>query len=194
MAMSVQDPGDLTRLLNAAARGDSEANDAVAPRIYEELRRLARWNMSRLPGSATLQATALVHEAWIRLVDDEEPTWEGRRHFFFSAARAMRDILIDHARRRGAIKRGGGRRQVELEDQHLVIDVPMENLLDLDRALGRLEARDPEAGQLVMLRFFAGLDMETTARTLGLPLRTAERKWRFARSWLRRDLAAPAEG
>ena len=179
---------DLTRLMNLAAQGDSSASDAIVPELYEELRRLARWNMSRMPHGQTLQATALINEAWIRIAGRDDQEWECRKHFYFAAARAMRDILIEDARHKSAEKRGGGRRRVELEDLHLVVEAPTEHMLELDAALRHLENVDNEGFRLVMLRFFTGISMEETAALLETPVRSTERKWRFVRSWLRREM------
>ena len=179
---------EMTRLLNLAAAGDPVASDEVVPRVCRELRQLAAWNLRRLPRGETLQPTALVNEAWLRLVKKQGPEWEGRRTFFAAAAQAMRDILVEDARRKGARKREGDRQRVDLEDVGLSIQPPAENMLDLDRALRRLEPLDPDGHRLVMLRFFAGLSMEETAALLDLPLRSCERKWRFVRTWLHDEM------
>lgn len=182
------DATELTQLLNLAASGDSEASDQVVPRIYSELRQLAAWNISRLPSGETLQPTALVHEAWLRLAKKHRSEWEGRKMFFGAAAKAMRDILVEDARRKGAKKREGGRQRIDIEVADLAIQPPTEHMLDLDRALKRLEPLDPEGHRLVMLRFFAGLSMEETAELMEIPLRSCERKWRFVRSWLHGEM------
>ncbi len=178
----------ITQLLNRAIDGDDAASREVLPHVYQELRDLAAYRMSRIPPGQTLQPTALVHEAWMRLAKKQDPAWKGRRHFFFAAARAMRDILVEDARRKGAQKREGGRQRVELEAANIAIEPPTDSIIDLDFALIKLETLDAQGHQLVMLRYFAGLTMEETAEVLEVPLRTAERKWRFIRSWLREEL------
>ena len=185
-------PNDFTRLLNLASQGDSEASARVLPQVYDELRSLAAARLSRVPPGQTLQPTALVHEVWIRLSGKDDPGWEGRRHFFFAAARAMRDLLVEDARRKASAKRGGGQRRVEFEHAALAIEPPTDNLLDLDTVLVRLESLDVQGYRVVMLRYFAGLTMAETAEVLGVPLRTVERKWRFVRSWLRERLEPSA--
>ena len=179
---------EFTRLLNLAAAGDDGAARSVLPRVVDELRRLAEARLARLPAGQTLQPTALVNEVWVRLATDDATGWEGRRHFYYVAARAMRDILVEDARRKGAKKRGGERQRVEIEDAHLVIEAPVEDVLGLDRALGRLEEVDPEGAQVVMLRFFTGLEVREVAETMGVSVSTVERKWRFVRAWLRNEL------
>ena len=179
---------DLTRLLNLAVQGDAAAADAVLPLVVEELRTLARTRLARLPQGQTLQPTALVNEVWLRLAGNDDG-WEGRRHFYFVAARAMRDVLVEDARRKGSRKRGGERRRVEIEESHLVIESPTDDMIALDRALRRLESIDEQGAQVVMLRFFTGLEVTETADTLGVSVSTVERKWRFVRAWLKKELA-----
>lgn len=181
---------NVTRLLNAAGDGDRQAAADLLPVVYAELRRLAQAWMAKTPPGQTLQPTALVHEAFLRLVGREEQSWEGRGHFFFAAGRAMRDILVERARERGRLKRGGGRRRVDLDNLAVAADAPGDDLLALDEALKRFEADYPWEHRVVMLRFFAGLSNEETAHALATPLRTIERDWRFARSWLHRTLDA----
>jgi len=178
---------DITRLLNLAAQGDDSAAEAVLPVVVRELRDLANARLHRLPPGQTLQATALVNEVWIRLADDGT-TWEGRRHFYFMAARAMRDVLVEDARRKGAQKRGGERQRVELDEAHLVIESPTDDMIALDHALKRLEEFDAQGAQIVMLRFFTGLDVDETAHALEVSKSTVERKWRFVRAWLKKEL------
>lgn len=182
-------PDDFTRLLNLAAAGDPAAAQEVLPKVIQELRVLARARMAKLPPGQTLQPTALVNEAWLRLATDGAPAWEGRRHFYFVAARAMRDILVEDARRKGSEKRGGQYQRIELSDAHLVIQSPIDDVLALDQAMKRLEATDPEGARIVLLRFFAGLEMTEIAETLEVSLSTVERKWRFVRAWLKSQLA-----
>ena len=183
----------LTRLLRAAARGDEQAGEELLPLVYGELRKLAQSRMSQSPPGHTLTGTALVHEAYVRLVGHEDPGWEGRGHFFFAAARAMRDILVQHARRKGSRKRGGDRRRVDPDNLIAAIDAPSDDLLALDEALSRLSREHPRKHQVVMLRFFAGLSAEDTAELLGITSRTVERDWRFARASLYDELAGDVD-
>jgi RNA polymerase sigma factor (TIGR02999 family) len=145
------------------------------------------WMLQTPPGQ-TLQATALVHEVFLRLVGRDQHDWENRGHFFFAASRAMRDILVENARAKGRIKRGGDRRRVDLENLSVAVDAPGDELLALDETLKRLETEYPWEHRIVMLRFFAGMTNEETARAMGAPLRTIERDWRFARAWLHEAL------
>jgi RNA polymerase sigma factor (TIGR02999 family) len=178
---------DITQLLNRAAADDATATAELLPLIYAELRLLARRRLARLPSGHTLQATALVHEAYLRVVDDRDQVWEGRRHFFFVAARAMRDILVEDARRKAAQKRGGDLVRIELGDD-LGVEAPADRLLTLDLSLGRLEQDDPEGYELVMLRYFTGLSLAEVAASWGVSLSTVERKWRFVKAWLAREM------
>jgi len=183
---------EVTRLLSAIENGDPHAAQQLFPLVYEELRRLAAEKMAQEKPGQTLQATALVHEAYIRLVDVEKAQhWSSRRHFFAAAAEAMRRILVESARRKRQVRCGRDWHRVELDEAHLVAQLPSDDLIALDEALGRLEAHDPIAAQLVKLRYFAGLSMAETAQALGVSLRTAQRNWTYARTWLRRQLAAP---
>jgi RNA polymerase sigma factor (TIGR02999 family) len=179
----------VTRLLQAAARGDEHAAEELLPLVYGELRKLAQARLSKTPPGHTLTGTALVHEAYVRLVGREDPGWDGRGHFFFAAARAMRDILVEHARAKSRLKRGGDRRRVDPDNLVLAIDAPPEDLLALDEALSRLSREHPRQHQVVMLRFFAGLAAEEAAELLGITSRTVERDWRFARASLYDALA-----
>ncbi|HKB05815.1 MAG TPA: ECF-type sigma factor [Gemmataceae bacterium] len=185
---------DVTRLLEAAAAGDARAPADLLPLVYDELRRLAAARLAGEKAGHTLQATALVHEAYLRLVGGEEPQdWNGRGHFFAAAAESMRRILVESARRKGRRRHGGGLRRIELDDAlSVAADDPADDLLDLDDALTRLEAADPTAAAVVKLRYFAGMSMPDAAAALGLPLRTAERNWTYARTWLHRELARPS--
>jgi RNA polymerase sigma factor (TIGR02999 family) len=181
---------DATRLINAAAAGDPRAAADLLPLLYGELRKLAAARLAAEPVGHTLQPTALVHEAYLRLVGDERPhDWNGRGHFFAAAAEAMRRILVEAARRKGRHRHGGNRRRVELDEAAGFELDPDDDLLDLDEVLTRLEAIDAPAAAVVKLRYFAGLSMPETAAALGLPLRTAERNWTFARTWLHRELS-----
>ncbi len=182
---------DVTRILNAIERGDAKATDDLLPLVYEELRALAAQKLSHERPGHTLQATALVHEAYLRLVGDETCTWENRGHFFAAAAEAMRRILIEHARRRKTHKRGGDQQQVDLSELVLsdengkVID----EILVLDEALKKLESKDKLKADLVKLRFYAGLTLEQSARSLSLSLTAAKAQWAYARAWLLREVS-----
>jgi RNA polymerase sigma factor (TIGR02999 family) len=167
----------------------------LLPVVYAELRRLAGALAGRLPPGQTLQPTALVHEAYLRLVGDQDPGWKGRRHFFGAAARAMRDILVEQARRKGAHKHGGGAHRVELTEGLAIIEPPAEDLLAVDEAIGKLQAEKPHLAEIAMLRYFAGLSADETAAVLGVSASTVAREWRFARAWLARQLGdAPLRG
>jgi RNA polymerase sigma factor (TIGR02999 family) len=187
---------DVTRLLDAAAAGDPAAANDLLPLVYDELRRLAAARMVGEPAGQTLQPTALVHEAYLRLVASPERErgdrahWNGRGHFFGAAAEAMRRILVDRARRKQAEIHGGARGRVDLQKVEAVGDLPPDRLLALDEALTRLAHHDPVAGQLVHLRYFAGLSVEAAAEAVGLSRATAYRHWTFARAWLVAQLTA----
>jgi RNA polymerase sigma factor (TIGR02999 family) len=180
---------EVTRILSAVEQGDPHAAQQLLPLVYEELRKLAAQRLAHEAPGQTLQATALVHEAYLRLVDAEKAQhWNSRGHFFAAAAEAMRRILVEQARRKRRAKHGGDRRRVDLDEALPVATAPAENLLELDEALSRLEASDPLAASLVKLRYFAGLTMPQAAETLGISLRNAERNWTYARTWLHREL------
>jgi RNA polymerase sigma factor (TIGR02999 family) len=177
---------DLTQLLDAAAAGDGKAAAELLPLVYAELRKLAAARMAEEKPGQTLQATALVHEAYLRLVGaDAASRWNGRGHFFAAAAEAMRRILIDQARHKRTRKAGGGRCRLDLDDIESARDGSDDRLLALDEALRRLEAEDPRKAELVKLRFFAGLTAQQAAAALGVSTSTAEKDWAYARSWLR---------
>jgi RNA polymerase sigma factor (TIGR02999 family) len=176
---------DVTRLLEAAAIGDRQAAADVLPLVYDELRKLAAARMADEAPGHTLDATALVHEAYLRLVGDQE--FDGRGHFFAAAAEAMRRVLVDRARRKKLPKHGGGRRRVELNEAHQILE-SSDDLLLLDEALARLSAEDATAVEIVKLRLFAGLSVEAAADALELARATAYRHWTFARAWLRCEL------
>jgi RNA polymerase sigma factor (TIGR02999 family) len=183
---------DVTQILAAAEAGDPRAAEELLPLVYDELRRLAAARMAEEKPGQTLQATALVHEAYVRLVGgDESRHWAGRGHFLAAAAEAMRHILVEAARRKGALKRGGGRARAELRDADLAVDEAPDEVLAVDEALAGLAAADPQAAELVKLRYFAGLSVPEAAEALGLTTRTAERLWAYARAWLRRALEGP---
>jgi RNA polymerase sigma factor (TIGR02999 family) len=175
---------DVTRILNAIERGDAGAADELLPLVYEELRLLAAQKLSHEPPGQTLQATALVHEAYIRLVGDEPQSWDGRGHFFMAAAEAMRRILVDNARRKQRHKHGGDRQRVDLEDADLAVEGPSDNIVALDEALARLADEDQTKAELVKLRCFAGLTLEQAAGILGISRASACRYWSYARAWL----------
>lgn len=177
-------PANLTSVLDAAARGDARAAEQLLPILYEELRRLAHSYMNRQAEGHTLQTTALVHEAYMRLVGDEDPGWNGRGHFFAAAAQAMRQILIEQARRKAALKHGGGVRRVDMDAVELEIQPPSDDVLALHESLTELEGAEPRKARLVLLHHFAGLTMPETAAAMGISVSTAEREWRFARAFL----------
>ncbi len=177
-------PDNITELLRVAGEGDSQAARDLLHIVYDELRTLAKSWMANAPPGQTLQPTALVHEAFMRLVGRDQKGWENRGHFFFAASRAMRDILVENARAKGRIKRGGGRRRIDLDNLAVAVDAPGEELLVLDDALKQMETQYPWEHRIVMLRFFSGLTNEETAQAMNTPLRTIERDWRFARAWL----------
>jgi RNA polymerase sigma factor (TIGR02999 family) len=156
----------------------------LLPKVYAELRRLAAALTAQLPPGQTLQPTALVHEAYLRLVRDQDPGWKGRRHFFGAAAQAMREILVDQARRKGSRKRGGGARRVELSEGLALIEPPSDDLLALDEAIQQLQAQKPPLAEIVLLRYYAGLSVEETAKVIGRSISTVTRDWRVARAWL----------
>jgi RNA polymerase sigma factor (TIGR02999 family) len=181
-------PEDVTRLLADLSAGKQGAGDALLPLVYQELHNLAEYYMRGERPGHTLQATALVHEAFLRLGGGEKASFEDRGHFMRLAARAMRRILIDHARRKKSEKEGGGRHQVTLENVALFMEETHTDLLALDTALDNLSAMDPQLARIVELRFFAGLTVEQTARVLEISDRTVKRDWRTARAWLKVEL------
>jgi RNA polymerase sigma factor (TIGR02999 family) len=187
---------EVTRILSGIEQGDSHAAEKLLPLVYDELRRLAALNLVQEKPGQTLQATALVHEAYLRLVDTQKVQhWNSRGHFFAAAAEAMRRILVENARRKGSLKRGGGRARQALEDENLVATEVPDNLLALDEALEQLAATDPQAAQVVKLRYFAGLTVPQTAEALGISPRTVDSLWAFARASLLRKIegASPSE-
>jgi RNA polymerase sigma factor (TIGR02999 family) len=187
---------DVTQILNAIEQGDPHAAAQLLPLVYEELRRLASRKLrSEAPGQ-TLQATALVHEAYLRLVGKgDEQRWDSRGHFFAAAAEAMRRILVESVRRKRSLKRGGGRARQELDELQLAAPEPVEDLLALDEALDRLASRDPVKAELVKLRYFAGLTIEEAAAALGISSATAKRYWTYTRTWLHQEIAGnPSTG
>lgn len=184
---------EVTRVLAAIEQGDPGAADQLLPLVYNELRQLAAQKMAQEMPGQTLQATALVHEAYVRLVGGAvDQHWDDRGHFFASAAEAMRRILIDRARHKNSRKAGGGRRRLNLDDVELTLDEPNNELLALDEALQELEQKHPRKAEIVKLRFFAGLTTEQAAAVLGVSISTAENDWAYARSWLRLRMGEPA--
>jgi RNA polymerase sigma factor (TIGR02999 family) len=184
---------EVTPILSAMDRGDPRVGEQLLPLVYDELRKLAAQRLAREKPGQSLQATALVHEAYLRLggTDRDQP-WDGRSHFFAAAAEAMRRILIDRARDRKRLKRGGGTRRKRLDLEGFIgDDAPPDDLIDLDGALTRLSRVDARAAELVKLRLFAGLSLDEAASALGVVRRTAERDWAFARAWLFRQLSPP---
>jgi RNA polymerase sigma factor (TIGR02999 family) len=182
---------DVTRILSAIERGDAQAAAQLLPLVYDELRRLAAQRLAQEKPGQTLEATALVHEAYLRLVGaDPDQPWQNRGHFFAAAAEAMRRILVESARRKDRLKHGGGRHRVSLDDDCALAAEISEDLPALDEALTRLAERDPLRAELVKLRFFAGLTMPEVAQVLRISLATAERHWTFARTWLYAELTA----
>jgi RNA polymerase sigma factor (TIGR02999 family) len=179
---------DVTQILHAAEQGDEKAAGQLLPMVYEELRRIAAYRMAQEVPGHTLQPTALVHEAWLRLIGDEGSKFANRAYFFGAAAEAMRRILVDRAREKKALKRGGDLERVEIDAVEVLSPMPNEDLLALDDALDRLAAVDTRAAQMVKLCFFVGLTQEEAARELGVSVSTAERIWAFARTWLLREV------
>ncbi len=176
--------GDVTRILGQVQQGDPKAAEELLPLLYEELRRLAAAEMAHEKPGQTLQATALVHEAWLRLVETPDQGWNSKAHFFGAAAEAMRRILVENARRKQARKRGGAAQRVALESVEIAAPIPDERLLALDEALDGLTREDPEAAELVKLRFFVGLSHREAAEVLGQTHYKADETWLFAKAWL----------
>jgi RNA polymerase sigma factor (TIGR02999 family) len=190
---------DVTQILNALAQGDPHAAAQLLPLVYHELRRLAAHKVAAEPPGQTLQATALVHEAYLRLVGKgDEQHWDNRGHFFAAAAEAMRRILVENARRKRSLKQGGGRAREEFDEARLAAPEPVEDLLALDEALDKLATTDPVKAELVKLRYFAGMTIEEAATALGISNATAKRYWTYARTWLYQEIAggreAPSDG
>ena len=180
---------EVSQILDQIRQGHVAAAADLLPLVYAELRRLAGHRMSKEPVGQTLQPTGLVHEAYLRLVGDADVKWDGRSHFFAAAAEAMRRILIENARQRQSLKRGGKFHRHELVDEEIIIDFgDVDELLDLDNALKKLAAEEPELARLVELRYFAGLSIQEAATVLGVSARTVKRNWAFARAWLGREL------
>jgi RNA polymerase sigma-70 factor (ECF subfamily) len=186
--MTASNPEPVTQLLVAASRGDARAGSRLWSVVYDELRRLARRQLAGESPECTFESTSLIHEAFLRLVGDQPVEWANRRHFFAAAARAMRHIRIDDARKRSRLKRGGDRQQEPIGDGLPVFDHDPTELLAVDEALQKLENVAPRQAEVVMLRYFAGLSVDETARALGVSPRTVDYEWRLARAWLHREL------
>lgn len=184
--------GDITVQLRAAGAGDASAAERVLPVVYEELRRLAASRLRSLPPGQTLQPTALVHEAFLKLVGGLDPGWQGRAHFFGAASQAMREILVDQARRKAALRHGGGAHRADIDPDGTPAPDRSADVLSLESALRRLEAEHPRKARVVVLRHFGGLTHGQIAMVLDVSERTVEREWRFARAWLQRALGDDA--
>ncbi len=180
--------GELSKMLHSVGQGGDHRAEELLPLVYDELRSLARAKMARERPGQTLQATSLVHEAYMRVVGDDDPGWNGRGHFFGAAAQAMRRILVEGARRKAQVKRGGNLERVGLEEAELSVEPPGHDVLAVNEALQRLEAADERKGRIVELRYFGGLTNEEVARVLDLSVGTIEREWRFIRAWLQTEL------
>jgi len=192
--MQAPDESQITRILAQIRRGEGGAAERLLPLVYGELRELARRLFRRERADHTLEPTALVHEAWLKLVDQEKVDWHGKSHFFAVGAQAMRRILVDHARARVRDKRGAGRRQVALPDDLAEQEGRAPDLLDLEAALSRLERLDPRQARVVELRFFAGLSVREVSDILDVSVRTVEAEWTAAKAWLRRELSRGTSG
>ena len=179
---------ELTRILEEIEHGNAQAAEQLLPLVYNELRKLAAHKMIAEPGGHTLQATALVHEAWIRLVGGSNQRFQNREHFFAAAAEAMRRILVDHARRKKSLKRGSGAAAEQLNENAIIIAAPPEELLAVNEALDRLAVEDAPAAELVKLRYFVGMTMQEAASAMSMAPRSAERLWTYARAWLKREI------
>jgi RNA polymerase sigma factor (TIGR02999 family) len=187
--MSVPGKSQVSEVLQAAQAGDPQAAADLLPLVYAELRELARARLARQPPGQTLQPTALVHEVYVRIAGRGNVTYQGRQHFFFAAARAMRDILVEQAQRKAGPKQGGGRRREDLDEACAILEPPSDDVLAIHEALRELEEDDPVKARIVMLRYFTGLTMEEIADVLGLSKRTLDRQWRYVRAWMMKKLA-----
>jgi RNA polymerase sigma factor (TIGR02999 family) len=183
---------EITHVLQSVARGEGCASEELLPLVYRELRQLAASRMAQELGGQTLQPTAIVHEAWLRLTRNENQIWESRRHFFGAAAEAMRRILVENARRKSRLKRGGGQSHVSLEGIDLAGATPDDKILLINEALERLQAEDPEKAQVVVMKFFGGLTNQEVGESLGVTERTVERQWAYAKAWLFQTVRAIA--
>jgi RNA polymerase sigma factor (TIGR02999 family) len=181
--------GDVTRILAGIEKGDSAAAEQLLPLVYDELRKLAAHRLTQEKPGQTLQATALVHEAYLRLVDVQQAQhWNSRGHFFSAAAEAMRRLLVEKARRKKRVRHGGSRRRVDLDTELYVSNEANDSLLALDEAISKLAAEEPETAEVVKLRYFAGLTIEQTAKAMNISVRTVNRHWTYARAWLYQQL------
>jgi RNA polymerase sigma factor (TIGR02999 family) len=187
--MFLSGESQVSAVLQAAQAGDPQVAADLLPLVYAELHQLARTRLARLAPGQTLTPTALIHEAYLLVAGDSHLTWEGRQHFFFAAARAMRDILVEQARRKAGPKQGGGLRRRELDEACAVLEPPSDDALSVHEALRELEERDPLKAQIVLLRYFSGLTTAETAAVLGLAERTLDRHWRYIRAWLMKRLS-----
>jgi RNA polymerase sigma factor (TIGR02999 family) len=181
---------DVTQVLQAIRRGDGRASEDLLPLVYSELRQLAAARMNQEANGQTLQATALVHEAWLRMVGAGDREWQNRAHFFGAAAEAMRRILVDNARRKSRLKHGGGQSRLDIEGLELAAASPDNKVLLMDEALEKLRAEDPEKARIVVMKFFGGLTNQEVAENLGVTERTVERQWAYAKAWLFRSIRA----
>lgn len=175
---------DVTLVLDAINRGESQASEELLPLVYDELRRIAAARMAQESAGHTLQPTALVHEVWLRLTGGQKQSWENRAHFFGAAAEAMRRILIERARRKSRLKRGSGQALLDIADLDVIAVMPDDKILLVDEALEQLKLEDPEKSKVVMLKFFAGLTNEQVAEIMNVNERTVRRQWEFAKAWL----------
>jgi RNA polymerase sigma factor (TIGR02999 family) len=183
---------EVTRVLQELDQGDPRAAERLLPLVYEELRKLAAAKMAREVAGQTLQPTALVHEAWLRLSGDQDRAWESRAHFFGAAAEAMRRILIDNARRRNALRHGGGQARLDIQEIEIAAPAPDDQLLAIDEALARFSVLDSRKAELVKLRYFIGMTIEEAARALSISEATAKRWWEYARAWLYTEVGKTA--
>jgi RNA polymerase sigma factor (TIGR02999 family) len=190
----IENVNEATTILERVAAGETQPADELLPLVYQELRKLAAARMAAESGTSTLQPTALVHEAWLRLTGSDQQAWKNRAHFFAAAAEAMRRILIERARRKHTLKRGSGLQRIDLERVEVAIDADEESLLRIDEALAKLAQQDAEAAELVKLRFFVGMSYPEAAQALGISARTAKRYWAFSRAWLFRELSRSDDG
>jgi RNA polymerase sigma factor (TIGR02999 family) len=179
---------EATQIIAAIERGDPKAADELLPLVYAELRRLAVHKMAQIPAGQTLQPTALVHEAYLRLVGQPEQKWDGRGHFFAAAAEAMRRILIDAARRKSALRHGGNQQRLDVNEVEIAVELKDDELLAVNEALDKFSGRDPQKAELVKLRYFVGLTLEEAAEVLGVSHTMAKRHWTYARAWLVREI------
>jgi RNA polymerase sigma factor (TIGR02999 family) len=184
---------EVTRILTAIEQGDAKSTDELLPVVYNELRRLAAHKMANEPAGLTLQPTALVHEAWLKLVDKPNQSWQNRAHFFGAAAEAMRRILIARARRKGRQRRGSGAQHLDVDELEIASPVPDDQLLALNEAIDRFSALEPQQAELVKLRYFVGLKIEEAAEVLGISEATAKRWWAYARAWLFNEIQSPKD-